>query len=63
MQNLQYDVASDSRTDRPALLAMIDIRSLNAGRHELMVARPPAEGSRRDEKDPGNRYYHIPFWR
>jgi hypothetical protein len=42
---------------------MIDIRSLNAGRHELMVARPPAEGSRRDEKDPGNRYYHIPFWR
>ncbi len=63
VQGLQFEVASDPRTDRPALLAMIDVRTLGTGRHELRIARPPAEGSKRDEKDPGNRQYFIPFWR
>ena len=65
--DLGYEVASDPRSDRPALLAMIDIRSLATGRHELRIGRaPPAEdepikkGSRaeRDSQD-----YVIPFWK
>ena len=63
VQGLQFEVASDPRTDRPALLAMIDVRDLPRGRHELRIARPPAEGSKRDVKEPGNRHYFIPFWR
>ena len=65
--NLRYDLATDPRADRPALLTMIDIRKLSAGRHELRIARaPPAtdepikKGSKaeRDTQD-----YVIPFWR
>ena len=60
---LAYEPASDARTQRPALLAMIDIRSLPPGRHELLIARPPAEGSNRDRRDPSYRDYRIPFWK
>ena len=55
-----YQIASDPRTDRPALLAMIDIRELPKGRHELLVARQPAEGSKRKKPDPG--HDRILFW-
>lgn len=55
---LQYDLSSDPRTDRPALLAMIDVRSLAPGRHELLVARPPAT-----DKPDISIPYRIPFWR
>ena len=67
LEALRYDIASDSRTDRPALLAMIDIRALAHGRHELRIGRaPPAtddpirKGSKaeRDSQD-----YVIPFWK
>lgn len=53
---LQYDAGSDPRTNRPALVAMVDVRGFARGRHELRVARTPANG-----KDAGT--YVIPFWR
>lgn len=60
---LQYEIASDPRTDRPALLAMIDVRSLAPGRHELRIARPP-RGDRKPDKDkPDPGFDTIPFWR
>lgn len=52
----RYDAGSDPRTDRPALVAMIDVRALAAGRHELRVARAGSAGARDAE-------YVIPFWR
>lgn len=65
--NQHYEVGSDPRTDRPALLAMIDIRSLPHGRHELRVGRAPTPTSSSDEKEsdagPGTDAYVIPFWR
>jgi hypothetical protein len=57
---LRYDIASDPRTDRPALVAMVDVRALAPGRHELQVARAAAP----DDKRPGaSAPYRIPFWR
>ena len=56
----RYDTGSDPRTDRPALVAMIDVRALAPGRHELQVAFPPR--SDLDGKgEPG--FVRIPFWR
>ncbi len=67
VENLRYEVASDPRTDRPALLAMIDIRTLSTGRHELRIGRaPPRKASsdvKDDDADPDARDYIIPFWR
>lgn len=58
---LHYDAASDPRSNRPALQAMIDVRSLTPGRHELRVARtPPAPGSHDHDKA---KAWIIPFWR
>ena len=57
---LHYELGSDPRTDRPALVAMIDVRALAAGRHELQVARPSNSGGKH-ERDPG--FDRIPFWR
>lgn len=57
---LHYDVASDPRTRRPALQAMIDVRALAPGRHELRVTRaPPPAGSHDHGK---SRVWIIPFW-
>ena len=39
LANLRYDAGSDPHTNRPALVAMIDVRALAPGRHELRVAR------------------------
>lgn len=58
--DLRYDAGSDPRTDRPALVAMIDVRGLPRGRHELRVARTDA--SARD-RAAGDTEYVIPFWR
>jgi len=56
---LRYDLGSDPRTDRPALAAMIDVRTLAPGRHELQVARAVA-----GETDAASgRPWRIPFWR
>jgi hypothetical protein len=60
LANLRYDAGSDPRTDRPALVAMIALRALAPGRHELQVARPPrADGKHRGEPA----FVRIPFWR
>lgn len=65
--NLRYEVASDARTNRPALLAMIDIRTLADGRHELRIGRAPPPQTSPDEKvdmaDPDTQDYLIPFWK
>ncbi|MCC7096667.1 MAG: hypothetical protein IT472_05770 [Thermomonas sp.] len=58
---LHYDITSDARTNRPALLAMIDVRALARGRHELRIAHPPQVDREQDEGDPG--YDSIPFWK
>jgi len=53
---LRYDAGTDPRTGRPALVAMIDVRPLAPGRHQLRVARAEPDGD-------GDRDWHIPFWR
>lgn len=53
----RYDSSEDSRTDRPALLAMIDVRALGPGRHELSVDRPPGQDGK------SAKHYTIAFWR
>ena len=63
LTDLHYEVASDPRTDRPALLAMIDVRSLAKGRHELHVARPPRANRAPDPDNPDPGFHRIPFWR
>ena len=59
---LRYEIASDPRTGRPALLAMIDVRTLAKGRHELRVARPPRTDRKPDKGDPDPGFDRIPFW-
>jgi hypothetical protein len=54
----RYAAGSDSRTQRPALIAMIDVRALAPGRHELAVARPQRPGSMDDPA-----VDVIAFWR
>jgi hypothetical protein len=56
----RYEPGSDPRTDRPALVAMIDLRDLPRGRHELRVAYPREPGRQRRD-DPG--FDRIPFWK
>ena len=59
LPGLRYETASDPRADRPALLAMIDVRALAPGRHELQVSRPPRSGK---EEEDGLSFDRIPFW-
>lgn len=63
LSDLRYDIASDPRTDRPALLAMIDLRALPAGRHELQVAQPPRTDRKPDKDNPDLDVHRIVFWR
>jgi hypothetical protein len=60
LTGLLYEVGSDPGTARPALLAMIDVRALARGRHELQVARASAPD---DERPEASAPYRIPFWR
>ena len=60
--DLRYQAGSDARTQRPALVAMIDLRALAPGRHELRVERAPAAPGSTDERDKITQYV-IPFWR
>lgn len=54
-----YEAGSDPRTDRPAVIAMLDIRTLAPGRHVLAVTRPPdPEAATTDST-----VERIPFWR
>jgi hypothetical protein len=67
LAGLRYSVGGDARTDRPAIVAMIDVRALAPGRHELQVAQPPlrADGDDRSEGGAGatDTVVRIPFWR
>jgi len=55
---LRYDAGSDAQTERPALVAMIDVRALAAGRHELAIADASPAGDDPSLSDP----WVIPFW-
>ena len=59
LAGLNYELGSDPRTDRPALVAMIDVRALAPGRHELRVARPARAG---EKAEFGRGSDRIPFW-
>ncbi|HJU26904.1 MAG TPA: hypothetical protein VJ722_09530 [Rhodanobacteraceae bacterium] len=60
LTNLRYDAGSDALTERPALVARIDVRTLGPGRHELAIARAAA-GS--DDEPASSSPVIIPFWR
>lgn len=62
LEPVPYEIGSDPRTDRPALVAMIDIRALAPGRHELQVARTGDEHADPGSKDTPSSW-RIPFWR
>lgn len=53
---LRYDAGTDPRTERPVLVAMLDLRGIAPGRHELRIARVDAA----EDEDPS---WVIPFWR
>ena len=55
--NLHFDLGSDPKARRPALIAMIDVRWLANGRHELLVGEPAQPGHSSSTS------VHIPFWR
>lgn len=66
MPALRYEAGSDPRTDRPALVAMIDVRALPPGRHELQVARAAATPRHRQldvDGDSESSPWRIAFWR
>ena len=54
--DFRYEAGTDPRTDRPALVAMVDVRAMAPGRHELRIAKLEP----REDDDP---YWVIPFWR
>ncbi|HET9817986.1 MAG TPA: hypothetical protein VFP92_02340 [Rhodanobacteraceae bacterium] len=60
LTGFSYEAGSDPRTDRPALVAMIDVRTLVPGRHQLAVARAASTDTGRSGS-PGP--WIIPFWR
>ena len=62
---LQYELGDDARTDRPALVAMIDVRTLAKGRHELQVARARDDDGKegKEGNDATDTPWRIPFWR
>lgn len=55
---LRYDLARDPVSGLRGFVAMLDVRSLPAGRHQLEVIRP----QRKDDEDPTEPAV-IPFWR
>lgn len=61
LPDLEYELSTDARNDRPALLAMIDVRRLALGKHVLTVARPASTNERERGETPTP--YRIPFWR
>ena len=54
---VSYDLGSDPKAQRPALIAMIDLRTLANGRHELLVGEPSQPDGSATSSD------RIPFWR
>jgi hypothetical protein len=60
--DVRYEAGSDPRTERPAAVAMIDLRGLPRGRHELLVGVPP-KLDRDGNADAAAAQHRIPFWR
>lgn len=60
LRDLQYAAGSDPRTDRPALVAMIDVRALPPGHHVLRVERTASGKRVQGDASPE---WIIPFWR
>ena len=60
--DLRYEIASDPRTGRPSLLAMIDVRTLAKGRHELRVTHPHRANRKPDKDKPDPGFHRIAFW-
>jgi hypothetical protein len=59
-----YEIGRDPRTERPALVAMVDVRALAPGRHELRVVRPPRVRHKEHFALPAEPPQDIlPFWR
>jgi hypothetical protein len=56
---LPLESGVDARTGQPALVAMIDVRTLARGRHELTVAEPADADAGTEPPQP----QRIPFWR
>lgn len=63
LPGLRYDAGSDARTRRPALVAMIDVRALAPGRHELAIARSPSSPAAAEPAIVKHDAWTIPFWR
>lgn len=53
-----FDIGEDARTNRPAMVAMIDVRHLPQGRHVLGITLP-----QHGRHDPAPDADFIPFWR
>lgn len=62
LAELRYQLAIDRDTRRPLLRAMIDIRALTPGRHELRVAYPPDPDDLEDESFEPKGPWVISFW-
>lgn len=58
VSGLRYDIAEDPVSGLRGFVAMIDVRELPHGRHELVVARP-LRPDREELPEPAT----IPFWR
>lgn len=58
ISNLRYEAGSDARTQRPALIAMIDVRGLTPGRHAISIASTSPE----DGPSKASESWIIPFW-
>lgn len=61
LADLRYQVGIDPDNRRPVLLAMIDVRGLAPGRHELRVTATPDDDDSDDAEPEGP--WVIPFWR
>lgn len=58
--SVPFDAAEDPRTGQRGMLAMIPVRELAPGRHELTIVQAPRKP---EPDDPTPRPYRIPFWR
>ena len=56
--NLRYDIAEDPESGLRGFVAMIDVRDLPLGRHELLISQP-----KRPDRDEVPEPTIIPFWR
>ena len=57
---VRFDASSDAMTGQPGMLAMLPVRELVPGRHELSLNAPGRDGL--DPATPARRY-RIPFWK